>query len=99
MTTTHNANIAQRKEYGLNIITIESDQLRVEVIPALGGKISSVFNKQHSKEFLWNNVGLELRENQPGDDYDSSFLGGIDELLPNDLPEQIDGIAYPDHGE
>ena len=27
------------------------------------------------------------------------FFGGWDELFPNDMPEEIDGEAYPDHGE
>ncbi|GGH03456.1 hypothetical protein GCM10007415_44580 [Parapedobacter pyrenivorans] len=91
--------ITPRMEQGLDIICMENDHLRVDVIPALGGKISSVFNKEYKKEFLWHNEKLDLQENRPGDDYDSHFLGGIDELLPNDLPEEIDGTAYPDHGE
>lgn len=37
--------------------------------------------------------------NKPGADYDSNFWGGIDELIPNDIPENIDSISYPDHGE
>jgi hypothetical protein len=99
MKTMHETVITQRVERGLDILTIENGCLRVDVVPALGGKISSVYNKRFDKEFLWHNVGFALRENQPGDDYDSNFWGGIDELLPNDLPEQLDGIAYPDHGE
>lgn len=99
MKTTHNTIVAQHVGHGLDILTVENDHLRVEIIPALGGKISSIYNKQLGEEFLWSNSGLTLRESQPGDDYDSNFWGGIDELLPNDLPEQIDGVTYPDHGE
>lgn len=95
----HKMLITQRLERGLDILTIENNHLRVEIVPALGGKISSVFNKHYSKEFLWNNINLDLQENEPGDDYDSNFWGGIDELLPNDVPEEIDGKTYPDHGE
>jgi hypothetical protein len=32
-------------------------------------------------------------------EYDPNFFGGIDELLPNDIPEVIDGVNCPDHGE
>lgn len=91
--------ITSRNENGLDILTIENHHLRVDIIPALGGKINSVFNKEFGKEFLWINTALELRGYQPGDDYDSNFWGGVDELLPNDIPEDIDGIGYPDHGE
>ena len=40
-----------------------------------------------------------LETHQPGANYDANFFGGIDELIPNDIPENIDSIAYPDHGE
>lgn len=91
--------ISERTENGLVILTFESDLLRVELAPALGGKFISVYNKSLNKEFLWHNNSLPLEKLEPGADYDSNFWGGIDELLPNDIPETIDGIAYPDHGE
>lgn len=84
---------------GIEYITIESEQLLLSIAPALGGKITSIFNKQLKKEFLWLNEQLPLRMSNPGDDYDSNFIGGIDELLPSDMPETVDSIAYPDHGE
>jgi hypothetical protein len=34
-----------------------------------------------------------------GSEYDPNFYGGIDELLPNDPPETINGVVCPDHGE
>lgn len=91
--------ISQYTDNGLTILTLENDLLRVELAPALGGKFTSVYNKSLNKEFLWHNDSLSLEKLDPGADYDSNFWGGIDELLPNDIPETIDGIAYPDHGE
>jgi hypothetical protein len=84
---------------GLEVLAGENDDIRFEMVPALGGKLTSVFNKKLQKEFLWHNAELALAENNAGDDYDSNFWGGIDELLPNDIPETVDGIEYPDHGE
>lgn len=81
------------------ILALENNCLLLKIVPSLGGKITSVFNKQLNKEFLWHNASLDLKRNEPGADYDINFWGGIDELLPNDIPEAIDGIAYPDHGE
>lgn len=91
--------ISQRTENGIILLTLENDLLRVELAPALGGRFTSVYNKSLNKEFLWHNQSLPLEKAEPGADYDSNFWGGIDELLPNDLPEKIDGIDYPDHGE
>lgn len=84
---------------GVEIFNLENEFLRVAIAPALGGKILSVYNKKQEKEFLWTNKNLQPAIREAGTDYDSNFLGGIDELIPNDIPETIDGISYPDHGE
>jgi hypothetical protein len=34
-----------------------------------------------------------------GSNYDDQFLGGWDELYPNDMPEELAGEPMPDHGE
>jgi hypothetical protein len=83
----------------IEILTLENEHIKTKIAPKLGGKIISVFNKQLNKEFLWHNDNLPLVQNKPDDDYDSNFWGGIDELLPNDIPETVNGIDYPDHGE
>ena len=84
---------------GIPVIRAENEQLAFEIAPLLGGRIISIYHKKLEKEFLWHNKGLGLAQNEPGADYDSNFWGGIDELLPNDIPETVDSIAYPDHGE
>jgi hypothetical protein len=83
----------------IEVLVMENEHLKCELVPALGGKFISVFNKQLQKEFLWTNQHLSLAINEPGTEYDPNFFGGIDELIPNDVPENIDGIDYPDHGE
>ncbi|ULQ52441.1 DUF5107 domain-containing protein [Flavihumibacter fluvii] len=91
--------VSKKMINNLEVLLVENDQLSVQIVPALGGKVISVFNKRLGKEFVWTNQRLRLRANKPYDEYDPNFTGGIDELLPNDLPEIIDGIDYPDHGE
>jgi len=91
--------ICRKHINGVEVLTGENDRIKFEIVPAAGGKIISVFNKDIKKEFLWRNENLLLKTHQPGADYDANFIGGIDELLPNDIPEIVDSIAYPDHGE
>ena len=91
--------ISRKHINGVEVLIGENDPIKFEIVPAAGGKIISVFNKDIKKEFLWRNTHLLLEKLQPGADYDANFIGGIDELLPNDIPETVDSIAYPDHGE
>src|SRR4051794_36483777 len=84
---------------GIEILTLETNHLVCSIIPALGGKIWGLFNKKLGKEFLWINPNLPLQMQERGAEYDSNFLGAVDELIPNDMIETVDSIDYPDHGE
>ncbi len=84
---------------GIEILTMESKEIIFSIAPALGGKITSIYNKKLEKEFLWTNEKTPLKIHSRGADYDSNFYGAIDELIPNDIAETIDSVAYPDHGE
>lgn len=84
---------------GLEAVTLESDLLRAVIVPAVGGRVISLLHKPTGHEFLWRNPTIRLAQLPPGSEYDPNFYGGIDELLPNDLPETVAGVALPDHGE
>lgn len=84
---------------GVPIVRMENALLRVDLAPEVGGKIISLVEKRSGHEFLWRNQGLRLERLPPGASFDPNFYGGVDDLLPNDFPESIDGVAYPDHGE
>jgi len=78
---------------------MENPYLRVSIAPSVGGRIVSLTHKPSGHDFLWRNSRPTLSKQQKGAAYDPSFYGGVDELLPNDCPETIAGIACPDHGE
>src|SRR5437868_3017339 len=78
---------------------MESAFLKVDVVPGVGGRIVSLVHKPSGHEFLWHNPALRLELKPSGAEYDPNFYGGIDELLPNDLAEPINGVECPDHGE
>ena len=84
---------------GVPLVRLESDHLKVDVAPSVGGRIVSLVEKAGGHEFLWRNHSLSLKALPPGAEYDPDFFGGIDELLPNDIPETLDGVNCPDHGE
>ena len=84
---------------GVPIVRLENDLLSIDVAPSVGGRVVSVLYKRQPYEFLWHNSRLPLRRCEPGSAYDANFYGGIDELLSGDLPEEINGLHNPDHGE
>jgi hypothetical protein len=84
---------------GIPIVRLESQHLRADVAPGIGGRVISLVDKKSGYEFLWRNKALPLELKPTGSEYDPNFYGGIDELLPNDLPETINGVSCPDHGE
>ena len=91
--------ISKNSINNVEILNVENDCIKFEIAPTVGGKILSIYNKCLQKEFLWSNKNLLIELHKPGADYDLNFWGGIDELIPNDFPESIDSIMYPDHGE
>ncbi len=91
--------ISEARKNGVTILFMENETLRTGIVPEFGGKFISIYHKPLRNEFLWHNQELELGQRQPGDDYELNFWGGIDELIPNDIPETVDGLQYPDHGE
>lgn len=84
---------------GVPIVRLESAQLMVDVAPGVGGRVVRIIHKKSGYDFLWRNTSLPLELKPSGTEYDPNFYGGIDELLPNDLAEPIDGVDCPDHGE
>jgi hypothetical protein len=84
---------------GEQVVRLRSNQLEVDVAPDVGGRIIGLGHLGSGHEFLWRNSRLRLQPQPPGSEYDPSFYGGVDELIPNDVPETIDGVACPDHGE
>ncbi|CAA9549521.1 MAG: hypothetical protein AVDCRST_MAG43-933 [uncultured Thermomicrobiales bacterium] len=85
--------------HGLRALVLENRQLRVTVLPELGGKIWSIVSKRHDREMLWHHPRMAPRPAHYGATYDNWFSGGWDEVFPNDYPVTIDGEPYPDHGE
>lgn len=84
---------------GTPVVRMENDFLRVDVAPGVGGRVVSLVDLVTGYEFLWHNAALKLERLAPGSEYDPNFYGGVDELLPNDIPESINGVDSPDHGE
>ena len=91
--------ISQTRWNGVPTLVLENELLRAVVVPSIGGRVVSLVHRPSGRECLWRNPRLKPAPCAPGAAYDPNFYGGIDEVIPGDLPETINGIACPDHGE
>lgn len=83
--------------FGMPAIELRAGDLRVRVVPELGGKIVSL--RLDGREWLAAPVG-ELSRPSYGDTFVDADMSGWDEMLPTiDACVLPSGIALPDHGE
>ena len=85
-------------------VTIENDELKLEIWPQLGGKVSSAVDKADDFELLFNYPAEIPTSSQYDMAYVNGWYAGWDECCPAQaaspyLGHPYDGIAVPDHGE
>lgn len=92
------AEIKNTRWHTLPALSLESERLRVVVLPNLGAKIVSLFDKAHGREWL---VGpmRPLKQTTYGADFVSQDMSGWDEMLPTIVACEWEGVPLPDHGE
>ncbi len=81
-------------------VVLESELLRVVVLPEQGGRIASLLHRPSGREALWSPPGLRaLPPPTYGMAYADHPAVGIDECLPNIWADTYAGRDLPDHGE
>ncbi len=101
----HTCQLRRLTVEGFEALNLSNEQLSLTIIPALGGKISSIKHLPSQHEWLWRNPHLPYLAPR----YDASYVaqydtGGLDECFPAVLPgpcpsEPWAGTPIPDHGE
>lgn len=81
------------------VLRLETAELRLDVMPELGGKIYHWIDKESDRDVLWQHPRIKPAILPPSSNFDDTFCGGWDEQFPNDMPGQHQGESYPDHGE
>lgn len=84
---------------GCRVLRLESDLLRIDLLPELGGKIYHWTHKPADRDFLWQHPRILPKVMPAGTHYDDNFSGGWDELFPNGAAGRHRCESYPDHGE
>ena len=88
---------------GSPCIKIENKDLRIIIIPSLGGKIASIYRKDKDFELLYQNQEDKYRRPQMYDDFSKYDASGFDDAFPSIdasiVKHQDNVVLYPDHGE
>jgi hypothetical protein len=98
------AQLYQTKWHDLSAWALESDALKVVIIPGLGAKIASLFDKRTGYEWLVGPMRSPKLVNY-GASFTEQDMGGWDEMFPTinacryPAPGEYAGISLPDHGE
>jgi hypothetical protein len=82
----------------MQLYHLETPDITAEVSP-LGGRVWSLKDRATRKQWLWHHPRWQDLEVTPGATYDDHWIGGWDDLFPNDAKGVWEGHELPDHGE
>lgn len=87
---------------GFNSIVMESEQLCLETVPEIGGKLVSILYKPTGKEWMLDSGDRPLRRPEYRSAFGDWDMSGWDECFPtinSCLSEGDEPVGLPDHGE
>ena len=100
-----NTSISQTTWHGLNAWALDNDAMRTIVVPELGAKIVSLFDKRNQLEWLVGPGSKPLKQVPYGATFTDQDMSGWDEMFPTinacayPGPGDRHGTLLPDHGE
>lgn len=88
---------------GCKCLILEDELLKVVVLPEIGGKIASIYNKPKEFELLFQNKEETYKKAKIYDRFEKFDASGFDDAFPG-IDEGLVNIGgtpvrYPDHGE
>lgn len=97
--------LSETRWHDLNAWALESDHLRVIIVPQQGAKIASIFDKRIDREWLIQPSLYRVRSVPYGAPYHEYDMNSWDEMFPTIVacPYPVEGAykgrTLPDHGE
>jgi galactose mutarotase-like enzyme len=76
-------------------LTLKTQSLSVTLQPERGGKMTELLDLATGKNWLW----TSQQEPPGGASFDENWVGGWEEMFPNDAAGSLDGQPLRDHGE
>ena len=91
--------------HGTAALALESETIRIVVVPTMGAKIVSLLDKRTGTEWLAGPGDRPFRPSSYGATFDQQDMSGWDEMFPTitacsyPAPGVYTGVPLPDHGE
>jgi hypothetical protein len=85
--------------HGFPAAILESDALRVTVLPELGGKVHQLIFKAADRDLLYHHPRVGLRQPVFGVNVDDWWTGGIEDAIPTGFACEFRGELLPYLGE
>jgi hypothetical protein len=92
------ANLSKSTWHTFPALTLESELVRLILVPDLGAKIVSLYDKTHQREWLVPPM-RPLKQTEYGANFVSQDMSGWDEMLPTIDACVWESTHLPDHGE
>lgn len=87
----------------LEVVYLENNNIKTIIIPKLGGKIFSLYDKKKDFELIYQNKISNFKEPDENSYYNECNICGFDDLFPtvDECIVSINGkeVKYPDYGE
>lgn len=84
---------------GLRILQLENESLRLNILPEIGAKILSLFDKKSARNILWENPRVRPQRFPIDGNFDNYWCGGWDDAFPTADACVHNGEPYPNLGE
>lgn len=96
--------ITQGRYKGVEAVILETDAMRLALVPDWGAKLASLIHKPTGRECFFQMPGEKFRRGTYGGPYPDGEVSGFDEMFPTITEcfcdvEPWAGIKMPDHGE
>jgi galactose mutarotase-like enzyme len=90
--------VSRTSWHAFSALTLESEAIRVTIVPDLGAKIVSLYDKAHQREWLVPPI-RPVKQTIYGATFVEQDMSGWDEMLPTITTCEWEGAQLPDHGE
>lgn len=88
---------------GCNAIQMDNDELKIVILPSIGGKIASIYKKDKDFELLFQNKAEEYKKPRIYEDFAIYDASGFDDAFPiiDECTVRCGemNVMFPDHGE